>query len=169
VLPIYGTFKLYIDYLNTSNSTGSDIYFYVYNKAGGLLSSKSKVNQPLGASQDSIFVYCREQDTLYIRISANGCFSYQFYYEVDAPATNDVEPNNNFTSAQPVTSTSATGGRIGYASTQTDQNDYFLAALPTFGTLNFYLQYDNTSNSTGADLYAYIYNKAGGLIGFQFP
>jgi hypothetical protein len=165
VLPIYGTFKLYIDYLNTSNSTGSDIYFYVYNKAGGLLSSKSKVNQPLGASQDSIFVYCREQDTLYIRISANGCFSYQFYYEVDAPATNDVEPNNNFTSAQPVTSTSATGGRIGYASTQTDQNDYFLAALPTFGTLNFYLQYDNTSNSTGADLYAYIYNKAGGLIG----
>jgi hypothetical protein len=164
-LPIYGTFKLYIDYINTSNSTGSDIYFYVYNKGGGLIGSSSQVNQPLGASQDSIIVYCREQDTVYIRIAASGCFSYQFYYQVDAPTTNDAEPNNDFASAQPVSSTSATGGRIGYTSVQSDQNDYFLAALPTFGTLNFYLQYDNTSNSTGADLYAYIYNKGGGLIG----
>ena len=168
-MPIYGTLKYYVTYNNTGNITGSDFYSYIYNKNGSLIGNSYQYNQPLGISTDSIYVHCREQDTVYIRIGSSGCFSYQIRYEVDPPSTNDIEPNNDFASAQLVSSSTPTGGRIGYTSVQTDQNDYFKAVLPTFGTFNYYVQYDNTSNyNTGSDFFTYIYNKAGSLIGNSY-
>lgn len=168
VLPIYGTLKYYVWYDNTSNSTGADFFSYIYNKNGSLIGNSYRYNQPLGSGVDSIMVYCREQDTVYLRIGSSGCFSYKIYYKVDAPATNDAEPNNNFASAYTVTSNTPIGGRIGYSSVFTDPDDYYLAVLPTFGTLKYYVEFDNTSNSSGSDFFSYIYNKNGVLIGNSY-
>lgn len=167
-LPIYGTMKYYVWYENTSNSGGSDFFTYIYNKNGNLIGNSYQYNQAVGPGQDSIKIYCREQDTVYLRIASSGCFSYKIYYTVDAPATDDVEPNGSFASAQGVTFGTPIGGRIGYTSVATDQDDYFVAPLPTFGTLKYYVEYDNTSNYSGSDFFTYIYNKNGILIGNSY-
>lgn len=166
VLPSFGTLKLYFWYTNTSGGNSADLYAYIYNKSFSLIGSKSMTNQVPGTPLlDSITVYCRELDTVYIRFSASGCFSYKFYYEVKAPTTNDAEPNNAFAQAGSFNFQDTVEGRIGYQSVGTDGDDYFLSVLPDDGTLEYYLEYYNTSNSTGSDLYAYIYNKNGSLIG----
>ena len=162
VLPDDGTLVYYLEYINTSNSTASDIGSYIYNKNGTAIESNTQVNQPLGMSYDTLYVYGRAADTVYFRISSAGSFSYEFHYELIPSGTRDPEPNDLFVDAVDFTVADTVKGRIGYTSVATDDYDYFRTVLPDDGTLVYYLEYINTSNSTGADIGSYIYNKNGG-------
>lgn len=168
VLPDDGTLKYYLSYYNTSGSTSSDIFSYIYNKNGSQIGTSFKYDQPLGLNFDTITVYCRQADTVYFRISSNSCFSYSFNYEVIPSGTNDIEPNNTLLSSTFFSPDQPVSGRIGYASISADPDDYFGTVLPDDGTLNLFVTYNNTSGSTSADFFTYIYNKNGSQIGTSF-
>jgi hypothetical protein len=87
-----GTIRMTYSY--TGSSAGDDVYIYIYNKGGGLIGSKSHVNVGTLQQNDSLFVYCRQQDTVYFRFSASGSFSYSFQYTTIPSGTSDVEPND---------------------------------------------------------------------------
>jgi hypothetical protein len=168
VLPDDGTLKYYVSYINTSGTTSSDFFSYIYNKNGTLIGSSFQYDQPLGLSLDTITVYCRQADTLYFRIGSNGCFSYTFNYEVIPSGEADVEPNDNISTATSFLPSETVSGRIGNASIAPDNNDYYYSVLPEDGTLNYYVSYINTSGTTSSDFFSYIYNKNGTLIGSSY-
>lgn len=168
VLPEDGTLKYYVEYNNTSGVTTSDFFSYIYNKNGSLIGNSYRYDQPLGVSYDTITVFCRAQDTIFFRLGSNGCFSYEFHYEVLPPTQNDSEPNNSLAEAVLFNAIDTAHGRIGYSSIGTDNDDYFITSLPTFGTFTVYNRFNNTSGSTTSDLFTYVYNKSGGLIGNSY-
>ncbi|MEX1188718.1 MAG: T9SS type A sorting domain-containing protein [Bacteroidia bacterium] len=167
-LPEDGTVKYNVTYNNTSGSPQSDFFVYIYNKSGTQIGNLFKYDQPLGESLDSILIYCRQADTLYFRISSTSCFSYNFNYEVIPSGISDLEPNENFASANSIPFNQTTSGRIGYSSISSDANDYFLVVLPESGTLKYTVDYINTSGSDLSDFFVYIYNEAGTQIGNTF-
>lgn len=165
VLPVDGTIRYFLEYNNTSGSTGADLYSYMYNRGKAQIGSSIKFNQPLGVSRDTAMIYGRAADTVYFRINASASFSYTFRYEMIPAGPADPEPNNTFAQAKPFTAGIPQDGRIGYTSVSSDDNDYFYTVLPEDGSIRYFVQYDNTSNSTGADFYSYIYNRAKAQIG----
>ncbi|TAE53581.1 MAG: hypothetical protein EAZ89_07305, partial [Bacteroidetes bacterium] len=62
----------------------------------------------------------------------------------------EAEPNNSFATANAITAGATVSGSIQTPS-GSDANDYFYSILPDDGTLRYYVQYNNTSGSTGAD------------------
>ncbi len=168
VLPEDGTLKYYVSYINTSGAASSDFFSYIYNKNGTLIGSSFQYEQPLGLSLDTITVYCRQADTLYFRLNSNGCFSYTFNYEVIPSGEADIEPNANLQTAFTFSQDETVSGRIGYTSVQTDVDDYFISVLPLPGTVQYIVEYTNTSGSASSDFFSYIYNKAGTLLASSF-
>jgi Secretion system C-terminal sorting domain len=168
VLPDDGTIEYIVKYINTSNSTSSDFFSYIYNKNGSLIGNSYLYNQPLGISYDTIKVYCRAKDTVYFRIGSSGCFSYEFNYKVIPTGISDVEPNNSRPEANQFLISDTVKGRIGYNSISADPNDYFFSVLPDDGTIEYIVKYINTSNSTSSDFFSSIYNKNGSLIGNSY-
>ena len=168
VLPDDGTLKYYLTFYNTSAQTGADFYSYIYNENGSLVGNSYLYNQPLGVSYDTITVYCRQADTVYFRISSASCFSYSFNYEIIPSGTADVEPNNTLLTATTFNQDESVNGRIGYESTAPDPDDYFMSVLPNDGTVQYVINYNNINGALGADLFSYIYNKNGTLIGNKY-
>ena len=164
VLPDDGSLALILEYNNTSNSTGSDLWVYAYNKAGGLINSHSLVNQALGEGRDTLRLYCRSSDTIYFRIRSSGCFSYRFYYTMNALGRNDTGDNNSMAKASLIDLDSMLSGRIGYLSVATDYLDYYKFELDGYIHLKAGIQYVNTSNSAGSDFMIRLYNEAGSVI-----
>jgi hypothetical protein len=156
-----GTIKVYLEWDNTSQSTGADIYFYVYNKNFGQISYAPQVNQPLGIGRDTISIYCQDYDTLYFRTNSTGCFSYNINYEIISTGTNDAEPNSGFIDAQAHPAAGVSEGLIGYTG---DANDYFWTVMPADGTIKYYYEYYNTSNASTSDFFTYVYANNQGLL-----
>ncbi|MDX2286534.1 MAG: hypothetical protein NW241_20375, partial [Bacteroidia bacterium] len=150
-----GTVKLYFTF--SGGTTGSDMTAYVYNKAGAQIGAKSVFNVPGGS--DSVVVPCRLRDTVYFRLNCSELYTYQLSYQTVPSGTNDVAPNDNFATATFFAQTDTAYGRVGYSSVAIDAEDYYLSVLPVDGTLRYFIEYNNTSGSTGADLTSYIYNK----------
>lgn len=168
VLPDDGTLNYYVNYINTSGVSSSDFFTYIYNKNGSLIGSSFQYDQPTGVSLDTITVYCRQADTVFVRISSSGCFSYTFHCEVVPSGEADIEPNENFNQASAFDPAASVLGRVGYNSVVSDNNDYYFSVLPDDGTLNYYVSYNNTSGATSSDFFTYIYNENGSLIGSSF-
>ncbi len=51
LLPDDGTVRAYVEYLNTSNSAGSDVSLYAYDRVGNQIGFTSTPNVPLGAAE----------------------------------------------------------------------------------------------------------------------
>jgi archaellum component FlaC len=168
-VPDGGTFNLYFDYFNTSSSGSNSFLVYVYNKNQASIGNKFMYSVPRGTPQtDTLTIHCRDADTIYIRISSNGCFSYFIHHEVVSPEISDPEPNNSFTDAVFFPSTDSINGRIGFITTTTDNNDYFKTYMPDGGTFNLYFDYINTSGSGSNSFLVYVYNKNQATIGNKF-
>ncbi len=169
-VPDDGTVRVFVEYLNISNTDGSDVALYAYDKIGNQIGFTSTPNVALGAAKlDTMSIYCRARDTLYFRINANGCFGYRLRYEVlPPPYAADAEPNGTTALAKPIAHGVALEGRIGYVNgqNQRDANDYFVTALPNDGTVRAYVEYLNSSNDAGSDVALYAYDEIGNQIGF---
>ena len=165
-IPANGQFKLFTKLSNTSGSTDADFYIYIYNRNKGLIASKSLTNRLLGINPtDTLIVQCREADTMYVRYYATtGCFSYELSYGVNTTGTNDVEPNNDFTQSRFIGIGTPANGRIGHTGTTTDADDYYKIYIPANGQFKLFTTVNNTSGSTDADFYIYIYNRNKSLI-----
>src|SRR5690606_16275010 len=112
-------------------------------------------------------IYCRQADTVFFRINASRCYTYSLSYEMLPITPGDAEPNNSYATAVSFDYTDTVEGRICYSGSSTDDYDYFYSVLPEDGTLRIYLDKHNMSNSSGADFYLYVYNKAQSNIGYK--
>ncbi len=163
LLPDDGTVSLVVNYTNTSNASSSDFYYYILNFNGSTIASDVAVNVPVGSSgSDTISAFCLASDTIGIRISHTGCFAYNFEFIAVPGATNDIEPNNSYATANKVDFTDTINGRMGHTGSQgTDVNDYYKMQFPGNGTWVAIIDYQNTSNAGSADLYTYLLDKNG--------
>ncbi|GAB4425612.1 MAG: hypothetical protein OHK0039_43360 [Bacteroidia bacterium] len=155
-MPVDGTLRYFIKYNNTSGSTGADLTSYIYNKNQAQIGGSNQFNRPLGPGSDSITVFGRAADTVYFMVTANACFSYSIRYEVLPAGPPDPEPNNTFAEAVFVPVNTSRFGRVRYTSVASDGVDFFYAILPDDGTLRYFIDYDNTSGSTGGRQIQYI-------------
>jgi hypothetical protein len=167
ILPDDGTVRLNLNFVNTSNNPGADVYAYIYDGDGTLLTSQSLFNLATEGDFDlQLNAFCRARDTVYFRVYSTFSFGYRIDYELLEPPTGpDPEVNNSLATAAPITFDELTDGRIGYlAATTQDRDDYWYAVLPDDGAVRLAVTYRNTSNNSGADAYAYIYDGAGRLL-----
>ncbi len=167
VLPDDGTLNVYLNYTNTTGSNTVDLYYYAYNKGQGQIGSRSLTNRPLGFTDtDTLTIYCRKADTVYYLINASECISYNLSYEMTNVAPSDPEPNNNFANATLINLEDTTKGNIGYTSVGTDVYDYYKVYNSGYSEIKWKVNFTNTSNTSGADLYLYAYNSGQGQIGY---
>jgi len=158
-----GTISLALNF--TSGLSTSDIFLYMYNTNGATLQSEITYDVPAGMPQQKVVnLYCFAQDTIFFRVVTNGSMSYSFSYNTIPYGIRDIEPNDNFPSAQWMNHSSNVNGRIGYRSNLTDANDYFETLLPDDGTIELIVNYNNTSNATTSDFFTYVYNSNGSVI-----
>jgi Tfp pilus assembly protein PilX len=157
-----GTINLQFSF-NSTGSSFNDIIVNVYNKQQGSIGSKTVANTTNG--NDSILIYCRAADTIYIRFTSVGIYTYQFSYQTVPSRSPDAEPNDNFGTAVDFAQTDTMKGRVGYTSIATDNLDYYRTVLPDDGTLIFYVKVNNVSNSTFSDFTSIVYNKGQSQIG----
>ena len=156
-----GTLKIYISFNNTSGNAGSDLYMTANNKAQSNIGTRNITNPGFGKKTDSLIIYCRQADTIYIKLNANGSFDYDLSFKVLSNAKDDIEPNNTLAQAGQFGVQDTIHGQVGYYSTTRDADDYHKVAMSGAGTFVVYTDYINTSNSSGADFYIYVYNKNG--------
>ena len=167
VLPDDGTLNVYLNYTNTTGSNSVDLYYYAYNKGQGSIGSRSLTNIDLGlSSTDTMTVYCRKADTVYFLINANECISYNLSYEMTNVGVSDPEPNNSFATATLINLEDTTMGNVGYASIGADSYDYYKVYNSGYSEIKWQVNYNNTSNNIGADLYLYAYNSGQGQIAY---
>ncbi|MCB9252069.1 MAG: T9SS type A sorting domain-containing protein [Flavobacteriales bacterium] len=163
--PSDGMLRVYVERTNTSNSSFADFYVYVYNNNLNQIGSLSKVNEKPGVLlRDTLDIYCRASDTLYFRILSTACYSYKLKYEVLSGNISDKASNNTRQTATLIQPNVSTQGKIGYVTVSSDNDDYYLLSLSTESRVSSFINFNNTSNSTGADFYFYIYNKKGVIV-----
>ncbi|HUH73676.1 MAG TPA: T9SS type A sorting domain-containing protein, partial [Chitinophagales bacterium] len=166
VLPDDGTLRVYVDKVNTSNSDGADFNLYVFNKNQGTIGSYSDNNTSVGElPTDTLDIFCVKGDTVYFRLyGGSGCYSYTLRYEMLSTSKSDSEQNNTLETSVLISPLDTLIGNIGHANGTFDNYDYFKFANDKRSTIIAYFKYDNTSNSTGADLELKFLNKAGGAL-----
>jgi len=133
-----GTLKIYITFNNTSGNAGSDLYMDASNKAQSDIGSRSITNRGFGEKTDSLIIYCRQADTFYIKLNANGSFDYDLSFQLQNNAKNDIEPNNTLAQSGQFGVQDTINGQVGYYSTTRDADDYHKVALSGAGTFVVY-------------------------------
>ena len=163
VLPADGTVKIYIKATNTDNASGY-LYMYGYDrrKASGTVFGEyiHSTSTAAGAAiSDTITLYGRAADTFYFRIYSSRSFSYSFSYGMEETSANDVEPNDEFNTALPLTNAEQKAGHIGYLQNgRSDANDFYKTTLPFDGALKIMVEGTNKSGHA-AYLYLNGYDK----------
>lgn len=150
-----GTIKIYFNY--TGGISTTDLVVTAYSRNTTSIGSKTITNQ--ASYSDSLIIYCRATDTMYIRLNCTSLITYSFHYTVITSGSVDVEPNNSFAQAQYFSVPDSSTGHVGYNGTSSDQYDYWVTKLPSFGTLRVFLEYTNTSNTGSAFFYLYTFDK----------
>ena len=161
VLPDDGTMKIYVNHTNTTGGTSADFDMYVMDKAQYVIGSLSRTNQPRGvAPTDTITINCRKADTVYFRVNANECFSYNFSFKMEDVQVSDPEPNNSRPQATFIDLNDTIKGNIGHSSTSYDAFDYFKFYNSGYSKIRLYFSYNNTTGNSSPDLslYTYYYN-----------
>jgi len=145
------------------------IYVYLYNKYQQQLDNKYLALTSTSLT-DTFDATCFEGDTFYVRMqywSGTTCKQYTIRCENTNNFTlkNDIEPNDNFTSAQELTFRKDTTGHLGsqryLTAASTDNEDYFRCILPAGGTKSLRLTMSSRMVMPGASgaVYYYLYNK----------
>ncbi|MEO7312472.1 MAG: CARDB domain-containing protein [Chitinophagaceae bacterium] len=154
IIPADGTMKIYVQGTNQSGA-GNWLYMAGYDrrKTSSTFTRYITNNTYIAAGAtiyDTITVYGRAADTFYFKISASNSFSYQFRYEMTDQSTNDVEPNNTFAQALPISQSQTKVGHINYLANGStyDNDDYYTTILPTDGTVKVYVQGVNVSGGS---------------------
>ena len=162
-----GTLTIYVQGKNNSGSNGY-LYMYAYDrrKSSGQIMAKFIANHsnitPDSTIYDTIRLYGRAADTVYFSMTSSGAFSYSFHYNVTDTSTNDIEPNDAFATALPISINQEKEGHIGYKKNgQDDANDFYKTMLPYDGTLRLIVEGTNRSGGNGY-LYMYAYDKRQG-------
>ena len=165
LLPADGTLKLMVSGINTGSTNGY-LRFYVFDKAGRelinrIIANKTDVN-PGQLVTDTINIYSRGQDTLYILAYAdNQSFSYNASYLLTDRSPADWEPNNTFEQALPFATKDTLYGHIGYTTNGNyDQRDYYKIGLAEAGSLTIFAAAKNTGSANGY-LRMYVFDKSG--------
>lgn len=165
-----GTVKVYITGRNNSGANGY-MYASIFDgrKGSGTITNKYIMgsSNPKGSFiSDSIILYCRASDTMYIRLESNGAFSYDLRYDIVNTSYTDKYANNTFNTAIVAKTDQVLNGHIGYfQSGAEDNDDYYKFIIPNSGSIYVVAEVTNTSGSNG---YVYVYGydkrKAGGNI-----
>lgn len=163
-LPYDGTIKLMIEGTNLSGNN-NHLYFYGYDgrKGNGTILARylaNNSNQPHNKTfYDTVYLFGRAVDSFYIRIAPGAAFSYKFRYEIIDTSTNDLEPNDNFSTAIETQENQLMKGhsRYNYAG-NTDLDDYYVFRLKKNGTLKLMVK---GTNMSGSNNYLYMYGYDG--------
>ncbi len=162
IMPADGTLTVFVKGQHTGGAAGS-FDLYVLDRGQRQIGVKRQLgNNPhnlYDRFSDSLKVYSREQDTLYLLAyqANNISFAYEISYEVQDQSEQDPEPNGEFRNAIFLEHNQTKSGHIGYtANAVTDRYDYYKAVLPVDGTVKVYLEGTHTGGAAGSfDLYVY--------------
>ncbi|MFZ4057265.1 MAG: CARDB domain-containing protein [Ferruginibacter sp.] len=168
-LPNDGTIKIVVQATNMSCSNNQWIYLYGYDSrkgSGNIFEKYVANNSSVAAGQtiyDTIQLCGRAVDSFYLRFIASGAFKYQWSYEMTNTGGNDVEPNNDFTTALLINETEQKVGHVKYASNGIfDENDYYKTKLPKDGTIKLMVQATNISCNNNQWIYVHGYDNRKG-------
>ena len=89
-----------------------------------------------------------------------GIFFLTIFWSFAVSAQTETEPNDAFTSANFFTEGTNISGSLGSG----DANDYYGGVPSDDGTVTMNIQFLNTSGSSAADLFYYVYNESGSLL-----
>ncbi|MBS1644003.1 MAG: T9SS type A sorting domain-containing protein [Bacteroidetes bacterium] len=191
VLQKDATITLFVSSKNTWNRQANPSpVFYVLDKMGnaltvqnnagvqsGTLRVASSAAAPfLSTLQDTMHVFGRAQDTFYVRVynyhsgmGWNWAAQYSLRYQLtDTAVTNEVEPNDAFSTAQPIREGDTIRGHVNYikGGYATDIDDYFRIVKPKNGAIRIFIKsrnnwgYANTSWAPGV----WAYNSSGNSL-----
>jgi hypothetical protein len=172
LLPADGTIKVYAEGMHTGGNAGS-FSLYVYDKSGRQIGYKSYVGSASATEgqtvRDSLSVYSRSVDSIYILLyqGSTRSYSYKVSYTVTDRSANDPEPNNTFAQAGTFNMGETMQGQLGQeANNVTDRYDYYKTSLQADGTLVVYLEGVHTGGQNGSFSF-YAYDKSQRQIGYQ--
>jgi hypothetical protein len=157
VLPFSGTVKLYATFKNTSINYGW-INFEAFDlPTGGNIGSKDLAGSyccasiaPNQTKSDTVYLYARQADTIYIKFESGVSFNYSFAYDVINNAPIDAEVNDSFAVANFLPINTVINGQIGYYKKQTtDQYDYYYLIPNKDATIQLKVEAKNISNNGG--------------------
>lgn len=128
ILPEDGHLKIDLDYRANLNNGSSDLFLYAYSSDQVQRFFNSFINVKDDTTLSTIIdLYCFAKDTMYFRVHAlSGCFDYQINttFTPSSQGT-DVEPNNSFAQATPISLLDTTYGATGHIGNGVDGIDYF--------------------------------------------
>ncbi|HRP56230.1 T9SS type A sorting domain-containing protein [Agriterribacter sp.] len=172
LLPDDGTVKIYLQGTHTGGSAGS-FSVYVYDKSKRQIAYKSVIGNSSTIKgetvSDSLAVYSRAADSIYIVLyqGSSRSYSYGVRYDITDRNSNDPEPNNSYTTASPLNMNEVMEGQLGQvADGETDRYDYYKTLLPADGTVKVYLEGTHTGGSNGSFSF-YAYDKSRRQIAYQ--
>ena len=168
VLPDDGTVRAYVDYTNYSETGSADAVLRAYDETGRELAGfrgNNGANVPIGATvTDTVSVFCRARDTIFLRVEANRCFGYRLRYELEAaPYADDREPNDIRAEATPISVAEPFEGRLRYVDGrgQSEGSDYYTFERDDITDLRLTVEHFNGFERFGSDLTVAIYNSDG--------
>ncbi len=171
LLPADGTIKVYAEGVHTGGYAGS-FSLYVYDKAGRQIGYKANAGSTSTIEgqtvRDSLSVYSRSVDSVYILLyqGSTRSYSYKVSYTVTDRNPNDPEPNNTFAQAGAFNMGETMQGQLGQeANNVTDRYDYYKTSLQADGTLVVYLEGVHTGGYDGSFSF-YAYDKSQRQIGY---
>jgi len=169
--PEDGTLKIYVAGKNRSG-TNSWLHLAVFGGNNAQINSRyisGTTSVAAGATiYDTITIYERGADSVFFRFEASNAFSYTFSYDILDKSINDTEPNNTFETAIKTELKQTNYGHIDYSANGViDQNDYYVTAIPSAGSLKINIELTNTSGSNGW-VYLYGYNKSRSQVLAQY-
>lgn len=168
-LPADGSVTVYLkatyrgDYNGSNSSTGNRLTFVTTG-----LTDRTPSNPPVTAfTPDAVyldtFVVCGlGAGDLYFTFSSGLPYEYEFRYEITDTSSldNDMEPNNSFAEAAPVTGGATKKGHINYqANVTTDTYDYYKFIYTKSDSLKIPMLATNTSCENGKNIRFRAYNK----------
>ncbi len=165
-----GTLKIMVQATNMSCANNQWVYLRGYDRRQGIGQIFEKYpanNSAVAAGQtvyDTIFICGRAADSFYLRFEASNSFKYQWSYAMVDTSVNDVEPNNSFATALPITELQTKAGHIKYFSNgAADDLDYYKTLLPKDGTLKIMVQATNMSCANNQWVYLRGYDRRQGI------
>ncbi len=148
--------------VNATNIGSSNSWLYIYiadsRKGNGVFYTKYISNNsnvpPNGNLKDTIVLYGRGADSMFLRFETGGNFSYSIKYFITDTYTNDKESNNTFDLATPFTFNSIDSGMLKYSSdASSDVADVYKTKMPYDGTVRIIVE---TINKGGSNSYVYF-------------
>ena len=153
----HGRLVVWFEATNTSASGAGNYDFVGFHD--GAVEQFSGFNSltalPSGATASNTFTFeCLAPGTRYLRVGSNGaCGVYRLHYTViPVPETNEVEPNNQLATAQPIAVGDTVRGHLAYYNGPgtLDVADLFALQFPDSARLRFHIEAISTNAATSS-------------------